>query len=97
MSDLPGVDVLAGRLEGIEWRLNAASPGLWLEASAADGCCVLRSDPADNPYGIDVARRVSEADAVFIAHAKEDVRFLLWLARTLTADSQGAKDESEVL
>ena len=81
------------RLEEIAARVNAATPGPWLASTELVGalvqditdgsgelfCCVNRRDDTDEN------REKDEADAAFIANAREDVLSLLEEVRRLKA------------
>ena len=62
------------RLKEIRAREQAATPGEWVHPDAWDG---TSSREVWTRGGVQVAARLSPADAEFIAHAREDLPFLL--------------------
>lgn len=77
------------RLQDIRARLDAATPGPWERWK--DGMRVWSRVPPDAPFGVDVADvYASHATADLIAHAPEDIAWLL-------AEVERLQDRCEVL
>jgi hypothetical protein len=85
-------------LDAIEARANAATPGPW-DGDTCDGISqhwtrekpwldVLVMEGSDSWAGCNHRISVSEGDAEFIAHAREDVPALVQRVRELEADNQ---------
>jgi hypothetical protein len=73
----------AEQLDAIEERANAATPGPWLPYSEERWCGVVTGERGEE-VEVMVGQAVSEADAEFVAHAREDVPALVTEVRRLS-------------
>lgn len=92
---------MSDRLDEIEARANAATPGAWERHPIAyRGGCVVSRVPGQPPQDVAITEghAGSIADADFIAHARFDVPYLLARLRAAEAyiDAVGKGDAGEV-